>query len=286
MPVSGLSTLFDWVASFLRVPAARPAEVRVHHLDSHNLERRLQVDVYLPSSVRSTSFPLVIFHDGQDLVQMNAAVIQQELIASAACPPFVMVGIHANGRRLQEYGTIQRTDYAGRGKLAPQHARFVVEELLPYLQQHYPVATTAAQTTIAGFSLGGLAAFDLAWHYPQHFSRTGVFSGALWWRSRAFSAADPDGHRIVHTQVATAKRVPELRFWFQTGTLDETDDRNHNGVIDSIDDTLDLIRELEARGYHPEKDLQYLEITGGRHEPATWAVALPHFLRWAIGKQP
>ena len=35
---------------------------------------------------------------------------------------------------------------------------------------------------------------------------------------------------------------PGLKFFFQCGNMDETMDRNKNGIIDSIDDTLDLIQ--------------------------------------------
>ncbi len=71
------------------------------------------------------------------------------------------------------------------------------------------------------------------------------------------------------------------RFWFQCGTLDEEDDRNHNGIIDAIDDTLDLIRALSKKGI-PEKNIRYLEMEGGRHEPGTWGEAMPDFLGWVL----
>ena len=65
-----------------------------------------------------------------------------------------------------------------------------------------------------------------------------------------------------------------------TGTHDETSDRNNNGIIDSIDDTLDLIRELEAKGYQRKTDIEYLELADGRHDVPTWGRAMPAFLQW------
>ena len=82
--------------------------------------------------------------------------------------------------------------------------------------------------------------------------------------------------------IRNGKLKPGLKFWFQTGTHDEQSDRNKNGVIDSIDDTLDLITELEKKGYRPVHDIQYLEIKGGKHTTGTWAEAMPHFLKWAF----
>ena len=36
-----------------------------------------------------------------------------------------------------------------------------------------------------------------------------------------------------------------LKFWLEAGTKDEAADRNNNGIIDAIDDTLDLITALK-----------------------------------------
>ena len=40
-----------------------------------------------------------------------------------------------------------------------------------------------------------------------------------------------------------------MKFYFECGTADESADRNQNGVIDSIDDTKDLISTLIEKGY-------------------------------------
>jgi hypothetical protein len=66
--------------------------------------------------------------------------------------------------------------------------------------------------------------------------------------------------------------------------MDEIRDRNKNGIIDSIDDTLDLMKELEAKGYSPENDIRYLELKDGKHDVPTWARAMPEFLKWGWGK--
>ena len=52
-------------------------------------------------------------------------------------------------------------------------------------------------------------------------------------------------HKII--RMANA---PWLKFFFECGALDETKDRNNNGIIDSIDDTLDLIDELKTSTIH------------------------------------
>ena len=73
-----------------------------------------------------------------------------------------------------------------------------------------------------------------------------------------------------------------FKFFVECGKLDETADRNENGVIDSIDDALDLIVELKAKGYTDEH-IHYLELADGKHDVPTWGKALPAFLKWGWG---
>ena len=83
--------------------------------------------------------------------------------------------------------------------------------------------------------------------------------------------------------VGNGEKKEGLKFWFQAGTLDEKSDRNNNGIIDAIDDTIHLINILKYKGYNPE-DIKYVEVQGGRHNFRTWAKILPDFLTWAFGK--
>jgi enterochelin esterase-like enzyme len=242
------------------------------------------MDVYLPPGYfrERKRYPLLILNDGQDLVPMHFQAILNRLYVHKRIKEHICVGVYA-GNRMQEYGTAGRPDYKKRGRKAEAYSRFIVNELRPMLAKHYRVDVAAGNSAIAGFSLGGLSAFDLAWHHPEVFGKVGVFSGSLWWRSQPYHPEDPDGNRIVHEMVRQSATQPELRFWFQTGTEDETEDRNNNGIIDSIDDTLDLIKELQSKGY-PKEDIRYYEVKGGRHDVPTWGKVMPAFLVWAFGE--
>ena len=93
-----------------------------------------------------------------------------------------------------------------------------------------------------------------------------------------------DADRIMHTIVKNTVAKPDLKIWLQTGTKDETSDRNKNGIIDSVDDTIDLIQELENKGFSRPQDIGYVEMVGGNHNTETWAKAMPKFLLWAFGR--
>ncbi len=126
---------------------------------------------------------------------------------------------------------------------------------------------------------------DIAWNNPQLFDKVGVFSGSFWWRSKELRKGYTDADRIMHKVIRDTNSKPNLQFWLQTGTKDETADRNQNGIIDSIDDTVDIIKELEAKGYKRPADIQYhSKLVGGMHNVATWAEAMPKFLVWAFGR--
>ncbi|MFZ4542611.1 MAG: alpha/beta hydrolase [Saprospiraceae bacterium] len=251
-------------------------------LYSIHLNREVIVDVLLPKNYKAfKTYPLVIFNDGQDFNALNMGLTLEKLLQEKSIPDCVVVGLHCDENRMDEYGVSHTADYKNRGSKALDYSRFVTEEFLPFIRKQYAISSKKEDTFIAGFSLGGLSAFDIAWKYPQLFHKVGVFSGSFWWRSKPLNIDDPDADRIVHDMVSKHHQKENLKFWFQTGTLDETSDRNRNGVIDAIDDTLDLMKCLREKGY-AEHEMEYFEIEGGRHHPHTWGDAMVDFLKWAF----
>lgn len=250
------------------------------------LNRDVDVNLLLPKdhSASKEKIPLLILNDGQDMEQLKVKETLETLIRENRIEKIIVAGVVA-GDRLQEYGVAAQKDYLKRGSRAKAYTKYLVSELVPYLKFKYPV-DASQKITIAGCSMGALSAMDIAWNNPKLFDKVGCFSGAFWWRkrdskSRLYSDARD---RIMHQQIKSGKKKEGLQFWFQTGTEDEAGDRNKNGVIDSIDDALDLIIELSKKGYRPFHDIQYTEVKGGKHNLETWAEAMPEFLKWAFGK--
>lgn len=260
--------------------------IEAHILHSRHLKRDVKVDCYLPSGLADFSnLHLLLVNDGQDLRTMRFEDILDDLYTEQLIEPIFCVGIHCSTDRKNEYGTARYLDYKGRGAKAGLYSRFIFEELLPYIRKKYHIRSFL-QKSFAGFSLGGLSALDLVWNNPQEFYMAAVFSGSLWWRDKDQDDEDfdEDQHRIMHRQVREGGYYPWLKFYFEVGTKDEVNDRNNNGIIDAIDDTQALIRELENKGYDPETDITYLELKDGRHDVPTWARAFPDFLLWGWGK--
>lgn len=252
------------------------------YIVSSYLNRKVEVDFFLPKNVKDPAkLSLLLINDGQNLKEMNFEYELDSLYSNKEITPLLCAGIHAGSERKMEYGVAAQPDYLGRGAYAGLYTSFVLEELLPFIYKNYSISSFK-EKAVAGFSLGGLMAMDMVWNHPLIFKRAGIFSGSFWWRSLDQDDADynDDEHRIMQQEIRNGIYAKGLQFFFQCGNKDETMDRNNNGIIDSIDDAIAIINELVAKGYDREKDIAYLEMPEGRHDIATWAQAMPEFLKW------
>jgi len=253
-------------------------------LYSDYLERDVVIDCYLPTEIVSPEkISLLIVNDGQDLVTMQYDEMLDSLLGDGKIEKLMCLGIHCGPDRKMEYGTACQADYKGRGARAVLYGKFLFDELMPFIRKKYHIPSFK-EKAFAGFSLGGLSALDIVWNHASQFSKVGIFSGSLWWRRKGYDEGyDDEKDRIMHMQVQKGHFHPWLRFFFQTGLLDETADRNNNGIIDSVDDALDMIVALKAKGFTDEH-IHYLELPYGKHDVETWKLSLPKFLRWGWGK--
>jgi enterochelin esterase-like enzyme len=246
--------------------------VETIELQSELLKRSVRIDFYhSEQKVESGDFTLMLVNDGQDLAKMN---FQNILATHNTQSNLLVAGIHGSAERNHEYGMSAGPNIEGMGSRAGLYESFVVDELLPFIRSrfHYLHFSNVA---FAGFSLGGLSAFDIAWNNPLVFSKAVVFSGSFWWRSvdKQHKSYDPWLHRMMHRQVAESDRRVGMKFFFSCGDHDEGEDRNRNGVIDSIDDTIDLMRLLIRKDYLEGRDFFYVQVKNGKHDLTSWAKA-------------
>jgi len=249
-------------------------------LISKYLEREVCLELFVPHHYQ-TGDPMFIVFDGQDWQGLGLSELPDILFKKGVKRLPLLVALKA-GKRLHEYGVAGEVDCKGRGSLAGQNALFVVKELLPWLQEVERLPSTPENRFVLGCSLGGLTAFDLVWKHPAYFAGSASLSGSFWWRSRDLDQGYTDQDRIAHRMIRMGTYRPGLRFWLQAGTRDESSDRNQNGIIDSIDDTLDLITELIKKGYKQNKDVFYHQVEGGRHDLPTWKQVIPDAFYWLI----
>ncbi len=257
------------------------------HFYSKNLNRNVVFRFVAPGNYRQSEipYPVLLMNDGQDYQAMKLENTLNQAFNDKGLTPFCYVGIECNDNRINEYGTAGLPDFKNRGNKAAAYSKFIMEEFIPFLKTEFKVSKNHKNWVYCGMSLGGISAFDIAYRHPHLFNKAGVFSGSFWWRKKAYVKGDIlDRSRIVLDIIKNRNYVAGQKFWFQCGTEDETADRNNNGIIDAIDDTLDVIKELEKKGYSYPGDITYLEIKGGKHDLPTWGNAFPDFLKWAFKK--
>jgi enterochelin esterase-like enzyme len=255
---------------------------RLPPFESRILGETRTIDVFLPRGYAADSgrsYPVLYANDGQDMATVDLAGILDSLQRAGAMAPAIVVAIHATDR-LQDYGTAGIVNAQAMGGRAERYQRFVLEELMPAIAARYRVGRDPSATSVMGWSLGGLSAFDLAWRHPDRVGRVGVFSGSFWWRTDDKGPAGKQASRIMHRRVRETVGRPPLRMWFETGLQDEANDRDGDGVIDAVQDTEELVVELTRKGYCRGLDLIHLTVEG-RHDLATWQRILPEFLVWA-----
>jgi gluconolactonase len=122
-------------------------------------------------------------HVNQDGIQFNAPAVFDKLIAEKKMPVTIGVFIMHGRVKAPNENALDRFnrsyEYDG---LGDHYARFLLEELLPFVeQQKAPDGRTIALSkkgndrSIGGTSSGAICAFTAAWERPDAFSR--VFSG-------------------------------------------------------------------------------------------------------------
>lgn len=139
------------------------------------------VTVYVPRQYDGTK-PACVYVN-QDGLQWKADVVFDNLIAKGEMPVTIAVGVmHGRVKALDGEKALDRfnrsLEYDG---LGPNYARFVLEELLPAVEQKTTsdgrkivLSKNANDRAIGGSSSGAVCAFTAAWERPDAFSR--VFS--------------------------------------------------------------------------------------------------------------
>ena len=213
------------------------------------------VKVYLPARFREhRRYPLLIVHDGQDYLRYaSLQTVLDNLIHRLEIPPMI-VALIDSARRLETFAA----DSA--------HARFLTRELVPALEQRYPLLRRPESRALMGASFGGVAALHTAWRHP------GVY-GKLLLQSGSFAFSDIGDHRRGPLFDSVVRFVNELR---------ENPGRPSSKVFLSCGTYESLIYEnrsmvplLQASGM----DVRFVEARDG-HNWENWRDRLREGLSW------
>jgi enterochelin esterase-like enzyme len=236
------------------------------------------VIVFLPPGYEDEPlrrYPVLYIQDGQNLFDPETAFIRGKhwklgetagkLISEGEVAPLVIVGV-GNGRerRIDEY-TPTRDERRGAGGRADLYGRFLLEELIPFVDSRFRIAGGARATGLGGSSLGGLVSLYLALRHPETFGKVAVLSPSVWW----------DRSRIVRMVRALPARL-DVTIWLDIGT--------EEGRLE-VKRTRLLRDALRARGWKPSR-LRYLEVEGAVHDEEAWGDRAGDVLKFLFPSRP
>ena len=222
---------------------------------------RRDVFVYTPASLdRSKPAKLIVLNDGAGYLARQGAVratrVLDTLHARGEIAQTVAVFVNPGSRRddAEPDWEQRRREY---DPLTPTYGRFLLEDLLPFVEQSEGLKLTAdpAGRAICGINSGGICAFTVAWNNPGRFGRV---------LSHCGSFVNIDGGHNYPFLVRSTPRKP-IRVLIQGGA---NDGRNVYGDWPLANQT--MANALDFAGY----DCRFEFGTGGhtlRHGGAIFA---------------
>jgi predicted alpha/beta superfamily hydrolase len=238
---------------------------------SRFLRNQRDLIVYLPPGYEeqpSRHYPALYLHDGQNLFDGATSFIPgmdwhvgqtaDQCICSGAVEPLIIVGMYNTKARIREY-TPTHVPKLGGGR-ADRYAKFLIEEVKPFIEREYRTLSGPEKTGIGGSSLGGLVSLYLGLKFSQIFGKVAALSPSVWWNQR-----------VMHRFAAAADVNPRPAIWLDIGT------REGPRIVQDVEQFRDI---LLQKGWQLGRDLQYQRVEGAEHNEAAWAQRVGPFLQF------
>jgi predicted alpha/beta superfamily hydrolase len=218
-------------------------------------------------------YPVLYLQDGQNIFDKATAFGEewrvdetaQNLIESGAIEPIIIVGIYNAGeRRMDEY-TPTRLEKKNGGGQADSYGQMLVQELKPFIDEHYRTLPSIDNTALGGSSLGGLVTMHVGIKYPTVFGKLAVISPSVWWDNRV----------ILQEVSALPGKLPQ-RIWLDAGTGEGKEVTSDTRMLRDV---------LLSKGWTLDGDLKYYEAEGAGHDERSWAARMDQVLRFLFPAQ-
>jgi enterochelin esterase-like enzyme len=238
---------------------------------SRFLRNQRDLIVYLPPGYDEQPwrhFPVLYLHDGQNLFDGATSFIPGQdwhvgqtadaVIANGEVEPVIIVGMYNTKARIREY-TPTWVPKLGGGR-ADRYAKFLIQEVKPFVEREYRTLAGPQHTGLGGSSLGGLVSLYLGLKHASIFGRIAALSPSVWWNQR-----------IMLRFAAGATADPRPRVWLDIGT--------HEGprIVQDVEQFRDVLLD---KGWRLGQDLHYERVDGAEHNEAAWARRVGPFLRF------
>ena len=226
------------------------------------LNEHRAVRVYLPRGYRQHThrrYPVVYFQDGQNVFDSgnfgswNATAALNRLIARGQMEEVIAVAVDHGSNRFGDYVPPQD------GGNADAYARFMVQELKPWVDANFRTRSEASQNAIIGSSLGAVAATFIAWEHFHVFGKVASMSGSWWLKN--------------YQSKLLSGRARPLKLYIDCGDSGPYNDFIHH--------TRALVDGLQSRlGLRQGQDFQFFVGEGHAHTEGAWGFRLKHALQY------
>src|SRR5258708_21225120 len=150
-------------------------------------------------------------------------------IAAGGAEPVIIVGIYNTGKtRINEY-TPTKVPKLGGGR-ADRYGKFLMNELMPFIQSTYRVERGPLRTGIGGSSLGGLVSLYLGLRIPEGFGTIAPLSPSAW-----------RNHRVIVRFAQASMPEPRPHIWLDIGT------RERPRIVDDVEMLRDALMQKRWR---------------------------------------
>lgn len=238
--------------------------------------------IYVPAQYNAaTPAAVMIFQDGQAFLRptgdYRAPTVFDNLIYRREIPVTIVVFI--NPGRKPEQPEASAADWGDRSTNRPQeynalddkYARVIVDELLPALKKQFNLSANPNDRAIGGASSGAIAAWTVAWHRPDQFSKV---------LSTIGSFTNIRGGHAYPDLIRAAERKP-IRIFLQDGLNDNRAVRGegatatYNPERDWHAQNRKMVAALTEKGY----DVNFTWGIG-THSSKQGGAIFPEMLRW------
>jgi enterochelin esterase-like enzyme len=228
-------------------------KLEIFQFPSGILKNDRRIWIYTPSNYhdKDTPYKLLISFDGRPtMTTLRAPRILDNLIHNKEIPPVVMIAINSVNR-FQELTF--NNDFNN----------FLSNELVPWVRNKYNVSEDPKDTTISGFSLGGLASFFAAFNHPQIFGNVLSLSGSVHWKKEGYEGEIP----WMLQNIEENEALP-IKVFMKAGILENKPLLESNKNLHKI---------LKSKGY----EVLYNEFLGG-HDDIWWQNELSQGLKYLL----
>jgi predicted alpha/beta superfamily hydrolase len=248
------------------------------YIDTTKDERTLRILLPEDYDKDNKSYGVIYMHDGQNLFEDHTAYGghswgiyegKKEVMDTDRVEDMIIVGIDNSQLRFYEYSPwksdfkIPDRDIVDVGGLGDAYSDFVVQKVLPYIEQKYRIDST--KRFVAGSSMGAYISMYILAKYPYLFQGAGIFSLASWFNESSF--LDYMKKQPLHNKHT---------FFISIGKNETSSETISDFDEIYLNNSRNLKKLLEEKGI---KHILYIE-TDDKHNELAWRKVFPKFYQF------